>query len=127
MNQLFITIIFKILSGGPLTITDANLCLGRLLPEYFPKIFGKNQKSPLDKAATDKAFKKLTREVRVLQGWNFGVEGGRGGELHGYHHITFLKDSFTYVRIISLIKMLSFIKLSIIIMILHILNQLVSL
>lgn len=49
----------------------------------------------------------------MLQGWNFGVEGGRGGELHGYHHITFLKDSFTYVRIISLIKMLSFIKLSI--------------
>lgn len=49
--------------GGPLTITDANLYLGRLLPEYFPKIFGKNQKSPLDKAATDKAFKKLTREV----------------------------------------------------------------
>lgn len=67
LNQLFITIIFKILSGGPLTITDANLCLGRLLPEYFPKIFGKNQKSPLDKAATDKAFKKLTREVRMLQ------------------------------------------------------------
>ncbi|XP_061197337.1 5-oxoprolinase-like isoform X1 [Saccostrea echinata] len=49
--------------GGPLTITDANLCLGRLLPEYFPKIFGKNQKCPLDKAATDRAFKKLTKEV----------------------------------------------------------------
>ena len=26
--------------GGELAITDANLILGRLLPEYFPKIFG---------------------------------------------------------------------------------------
>lgn len=26
--------------GGKLAITDANLLLGRLLPEYFPKIFG---------------------------------------------------------------------------------------
>ena len=26
--------------GGPLTVTDANLFLGRLIPGYFPKIFG---------------------------------------------------------------------------------------
>lgn len=26
--------------GGMLAITDANLLLGKLLPEYFPKIFG---------------------------------------------------------------------------------------
>lgn len=29
--------------GGPLAITDANLLLGRLLPEYFPKIFGETE------------------------------------------------------------------------------------
>ncbi|XP_003387513.1 PREDICTED: 5-oxoprolinase [Amphimedon queenslandica] len=29
--------------GGPLTITDANLVLGRLIPEYFPSIFGPNE------------------------------------------------------------------------------------
>merc|ERR1712000_341543 len=29
--------------GGPATVTDANLYLGRLLPEFFPKIFGKNE------------------------------------------------------------------------------------
>ena len=34
--------------GGPLTITDANLLLGRLLPEYFPKIFGPSEDQPLD-------------------------------------------------------------------------------
>ncbi|KAH3776977.1 hypothetical protein DPMN_178411 [Dreissena polymorpha] len=49
--------------GGPLTVTDANLCLSRLLPEYFPKIFGKGQDQPLDVAATKAAFLKLTEEV----------------------------------------------------------------
>jgi 5-oxoprolinase (ATP-hydrolysing) len=29
--------------NGFLTITDANLLLGRLMPEYFPKIFGPNE------------------------------------------------------------------------------------
>jgi len=49
--------------GGPLTVTDANLCLGRLLPEYFPKIFGPSEKEPLDTTATTEAFCKLTEEV----------------------------------------------------------------
>jgi len=56
-------IIFLILTGGPLTITDANLCLGRLLPEYFPKIFGESQNEPLDRALAYTAFSKLTKEV----------------------------------------------------------------
>ncbi|ESO82255.1 hypothetical protein LOTGIDRAFT_170168 [Lottia gigantea] len=49
--------------GGPLTITDANLCLGRILPEYFPAIFGENENEPLDKAASLKAFQQLILEV----------------------------------------------------------------
>ena len=49
--------------GGPLTITDANLCLGRILPEYFPKIFGKTEDQPLDKDGTVAAFEKLTSEI----------------------------------------------------------------
>lgn len=52
--------------GGPLTITDANLCLNRLLPNYFPKIFGKTQDRPLDTKATMKAFENLTKEVLEL-------------------------------------------------------------
>ncbi|XP_053402483.1 5-oxoprolinase-like [Mercenaria mercenaria] len=51
------------MKGGPLTVTDANLCLNRLLPQYFPKIFGKTQDQPLDDAATRKAFDKLAKEV----------------------------------------------------------------
>ncbi|KAJ8672521.1 hypothetical protein QAD02_003780 [Eretmocerus hayati] len=49
--------------GGPLTVTDANLALGRLLPEYFPKIFGPNEDESLDKSCTNDAFKKLTSEI----------------------------------------------------------------
>ncbi|XP_035226435.1 LOW QUALITY PROTEIN: 5-oxoprolinase-like [Stegodyphus dumicola] len=49
--------------GGPLTVTDANLCLGRLQPDFFPKIFGETEDLPLDKAATLKAFEKLTNEI----------------------------------------------------------------
>ena len=50
-------------TGGPLAVTDANLILGRLLPEYFPKIFGKTEDQPLDKDATHAAFTALTKEV----------------------------------------------------------------
>lgn len=49
--------------GGPLTVTDANLVLGRLLPEYFPKIFGPNENESLDITKTLCEFKKLTHQV----------------------------------------------------------------
>ncbi len=51
--------------GGPLTVTDANLCLGRILPEYFPKIFGPNEDEPLDKEATLRAFAEMTKTVNA--------------------------------------------------------------
>jgi 5-oxoprolinase (ATP-hydrolysing) len=35
--------------GGHLTVTDANVVLGRILPEFFPQIFGPDEKQPLDK------------------------------------------------------------------------------
>ncbi|KAK3853136.1 hypothetical protein Pcinc_040305 [Petrolisthes cinctipes] len=49
--------------GGPLAVTDANLALGRLLPQYFPKIFGPKENEPLDKKSTLSAFRKITKEV----------------------------------------------------------------
>ncbi|CAG9131512.1 unnamed protein product [Plutella xylostella] len=48
---------------GPLTVTDSNLVLGRLLPEYFPKIFGPNENEALDKEASLKKFRELTDEI----------------------------------------------------------------
>ncbi|KAF2455301.1 Hydantoinase B/oxoprolinase-domain-containing protein [Lineolata rhizophorae] len=49
--------------GGPLTITDANLFLGRLLPDFFPKIFGKNENEGLDAEASEARFKELAAEI----------------------------------------------------------------
>ena len=49
--------------GGPLTVTDANLYLGRLLPDFFPKIFGKNEDEGLDKDASEKLFGELTKKI----------------------------------------------------------------
>lgn len=51
--------------GGPLTVTDANLVLGRLLPEYFPHIFGESEKEPLDKDATMEKFKVLHEAINL--------------------------------------------------------------
>ena len=49
--------------GGPLTVTDANLFLGRLLPDFFPKIFGKSEDQPLDVEASKNLFRDLTNEI----------------------------------------------------------------
>lgn len=61
--------------GGPLTVTDANLVLGRLLPKYFPKIFGPNEDAELDHPSTMKEFGKLTQEINdFLNGIRMSVE-----------------------------------------------------
>lgn len=50
---------------GPLTVTDANLVLGRLLPEYFPKIFGPNEDEALDKQTSLNLFTELTEDINA--------------------------------------------------------------
>lgn len=49
--------------GGPLTVTDANLFLGRLLPDFFPKIFGKNEDQGLDEEASERLFIEMTDNI----------------------------------------------------------------
>ena len=49
--------------GGPLAITDANVLLGRLLPERFPQVFGPAANEGLDVAAVRDAFAELADEV----------------------------------------------------------------
>ncbi|OIW26936.1 hydantoinase B/oxoprolinase [Coniochaeta ligniaria NRRL 30616] len=51
--------------GGPLTVTDANLFLGRLLPEYFPKVFGPKENEPLNREVTEAKFLALTEEINL--------------------------------------------------------------
>lgn len=42
--------------GGPATVTDCNLLLGRLVPAQFPKVFGKDGRQSLDPKASESAF-----------------------------------------------------------------------
>ncbi|KAF3760134.1 hypothetical protein M406DRAFT_269205 [Cryphonectria parasitica EP155] len=50
-------------NGGPLTVTDANLALGRLLPEYFPSVFGPGRDQPLDRDVVLARFQQLTETI----------------------------------------------------------------
>ncbi|KAI0156841.1 hydantoinase B/oxoprolinase [Xylariaceae sp. FL1272] len=54
--------------GGPAAVTDANLFLGRLLPEFFPKIFGKNENEGLDYEASRKVIQKLAEQIKEETG-----------------------------------------------------------
>jgi len=49
--------------GGPLAVTDANVMVGKLLPDFFPKIFGPQQNLSLDANAVQAAFAALARDV----------------------------------------------------------------
>ncbi len=49
--------------GGPLAVTDANVMVGKLRAENFPKIFGENQDQPLDVEAVKAAFAELAKEI----------------------------------------------------------------
>lgn len=60
--------------GGPLTITDANLFLGRLVPEFFPSIFGPNEDEGLDIDATTKLFLQLTDKINHDLGSNLSPD-----------------------------------------------------
>lgn len=60
--------------GGPLTITDANLLLGRLVPEFFPKIFGPNEDESLDLETTTNKFGELTQTINRDLGTTFSID-----------------------------------------------------
>jgi 5-oxoprolinase (ATP-hydrolysing) len=49
--------------GGPLAVTDANVMVGKLLPDFFPRIFGPEQNLALDADAVRAAFAALAREI----------------------------------------------------------------
>ncbi|PSN70257.1 hypothetical protein BS50DRAFT_548249 [Corynespora cassiicola Philippines] len=48
--------------GGPLTVTDANLFLGRLVLSEFPSIFGEGANQPLDADIVSQKFEKMAEE-----------------------------------------------------------------
>ncbi|HEY7486112.1 MAG TPA: hydantoinase B/oxoprolinase family protein [Streptosporangiaceae bacterium] len=49
--------------GGPLTVTDANVMLGRVQPTYFPHVFGRDGDQPLDSDVVQEKFAALATEI----------------------------------------------------------------
>jgi 5-oxoprolinase (ATP-hydrolysing) len=61
-------------NGGPLTVTDANLFLGRLDLSSFPAIFGKNANEPLDTEIVTKKFQEITQDFNSQTSQNMTPE-----------------------------------------------------
>lgn len=49
--------------GGPLTVTDCNLFLGRIDPAFFPSVFGPTGDQPLDLAAARTALEEVAASL----------------------------------------------------------------
>jgi 5-oxoprolinase (ATP-hydrolysing) len=54
--------------GGPLTVTDANVCVGKIQPDHFPAIFGPNGDQTLDGAVVQQKFAVLAEEISLATG-----------------------------------------------------------
>jgi 5-oxoprolinase (ATP-hydrolysing) len=54
--------------GGPLTVTDANVMLGRIQPRYFPAVFGPGGQEMLDAEAVRDGFADLAADIRARTG-----------------------------------------------------------
>ena len=49
--------------GGPLTVTDCNVMLGKVQPEFFPHVFGPGGDQPLDRAVVEQKFVELADRI----------------------------------------------------------------
>ncbi len=54
--------------GGKLAVTDANVMLGKIHPQYFPAVFGKDGNLPLDKDIVTEKFIQLARDIETATG-----------------------------------------------------------
>jgi 5-oxoprolinase (ATP-hydrolysing) len=52
--------------GGPLTVTDCNVLLGKIQPDFFPKVFGPDGNLPLDTEAVRNGFIKLAGTIAAV-------------------------------------------------------------
>ncbi|MDY7021346.1 MAG: hydantoinase/oxoprolinase family protein, partial [Cyanobacteriota bacterium] len=56
--------------GGPLTVTDCNVMLGKIQPEFFPKVFGNEGNLALEGEIVRQKFNELATEINVKTGDN---------------------------------------------------------
>ena len=60
--------------GGPLAVTDCNVMLGKLQPDFFPSVFGPDQNEPLDGDAVRTRFAAMAAEVEQATGMSRSPE-----------------------------------------------------
>jgi 5-oxoprolinase (ATP-hydrolysing) len=61
-------------NGGPLTVTDCNVLLGKLQPQHFPHVFGPEQNQPLDADIVRQKFSELAIQIRNDSGQEYSPE-----------------------------------------------------
>ncbi len=54
--------------GGPLAVTDCNVMLGKLQPDFFPHVFGPNQDEAVDADVVREKFAELAKEIHAATG-----------------------------------------------------------
>lgn len=59
--------------GGPLTVTDCNVMLGKIQAQYFPKIFGLNGDELLDTEIVKQQFAQISEEISQITGGYSGL------------------------------------------------------
>src|ERR1700682_2941778 len=67
--------------AGPLTITDANVLLGRIQPEFFPRVFGPAANESLDADIVARRFSELAQRMTLATGNPISSEQVAGGAL----------------------------------------------
>ncbi|WP_271253586.1 hydantoinase B/oxoprolinase family protein [Pseudanabaena sp. Chao 1811] len=55
-------------NGGNLAVTDCNVMLGKLQPDFFPKVFGKDGNLPLDREVVVEKFTELAQTISQTTG-----------------------------------------------------------
>ncbi|CAM9536473.1 unnamed protein product [Pylaiella littoralis] len=64
--------------SGHLAVTDANVFLGRVIPRYFPKIFGPGEDEALDAEGPRLAFEEMAKQVNDLAAAAAAAQAGAG-------------------------------------------------
>lgn len=68
--------------GGPLTVTDCNVMLGKLSPDCFPAVFGPDHQQPLDAETVRQQFAELAQHMSAATQQNLTAEQVAQGFLH---------------------------------------------
>ncbi len=55
-------------NGGPLTVTDCNVMVGKIQPQFFPQVFGESGHLPLDRALVQAKFEALAEAIAAATG-----------------------------------------------------------